>query len=89
MSEENLWRKDDKLNVALSHHQTGYAPFPPLPHLSDPFPLLPLDHTLKITVMDWDRISADDLIGETSIDIENRFLSQHRATCVLPESFSK
>ena len=51
--------------------------------------LLPLDHTLKITVMDWDRISADDLIGETSIDIENRFLSQHRATCGLPESFSK
>jgi len=38
--------------------------------------LLPLDHTLKITVMDWGRISADDLIGETSIDIENRFLSQ-------------
>jgi len=51
--------------------------------------LLPLNHTLKITVMDWDRISADDLIGETSIDIENRFLSQHRATCGLPESFSK
>ena len=51
--------------------------------------VLPLDHTLTITVMDWDRGSAHDLIGETSIDLENRFLSMHRATCGLPESFSK
>ena len=50
---------------------------------------LPFDHTLTISVMDWDRLSADDLIGETKIDLENRFLSQHRATCGLPESFSK
>jgi len=49
--------------------------------------LLSRDHTLTITVMDWDRFSAHDLIGTTSIDIENRFLSQHRATCGLPESF--
>ena len=39
---------------------------------------LPLDHTLTISVMDWDRLSADDLIGETKIDLENRFLSQYR-----------
>ena len=51
--------------------------------------LLPLDHTLTVTVMDWDRLSANDLIGETTIDLENRFLSQRRATCGLPESFSK
>ena len=51
--------------------------------------VLPLDHTLTITVMDWDRGSAHDLIGETNIDLENRFLSQHHATCGLPESFSK
>ena len=50
--------------------------------------ILPLDHTLTVSVMDWDRLSADDLIGETKIDLENRFLSQHRATCGLPESFS-
>ena len=50
---------------------------------------LPLDHKLVVKVMDWDRISADDLIGETVIDLENRFLSQYRAVCGLPETFSK
>ena len=50
---------------------------------------IPLDHTLTISVMDWDRLSADDLIGETSIDLENRLLSEHRALCGLPETYSK
>ena len=50
---------------------------------------LPLDHKLKIKVMDYDRTSANDLIGETVIDLENRFITQHRAICGLPESFSK
>ena len=31
--------------------------------------------------MDWDLIGSDDLIGETHIDLENRFYSRHRATC--------
>ena len=47
--------------------------------------LLPLDHTIKITVIDWDRILADVLIGESSINIENRFLNQHCAICGLPK----
>lgn len=50
---------------------------------------LPIDHTLKVKVMDWDRFSADDLIGETKIDLENRFLSRYRPTCGLPETMSK
>ena len=48
----------------------------------------PTDHTLTVSVMDWDRFSADDLIGETKTDLENRFLSHHRATCGLPQSYS-
>ncbi len=50
---------------------------------------LPIDHTLKVTVMDWDRFSADDIIGETKIDLENRFLSQYRATCGLQETMAR
>eukprot|EP00731_Ephydatia_muelleri_P021451 Em0014g42a len=50
---------------------------------------IPLDYKLTITVMDYDHFTADDLIGYTTIDLENRLLSRHRATCGLPESFSK
>ncbi|KAL5471556.1 hypothetical protein EMCRGX_G029681 [Ephydatia muelleri] len=50
---------------------------------------LPTDHTLTVTVMDYDYTSADDLIGTTSIDLENRYLSHHRALCGIPQSYCK
>ena len=50
---------------------------------------LPIESMLTITVMDYDHLSADDLIGETKIDLENRFFSQHRPTCGLPATFAK
>ena len=49
---------------------------------------LPIDHTLTVTVMDYDRTSANDLIGETTIDLENRYLTKYKALCGLPETFS-
>lgn len=50
---------------------------------------LPIESILTVTVMDYDHLSADDLIGETKIDLENRFFSQHRPTCGLPATFAK
>ncbi|KAG1674527.1 Otoferlin [Nymphon striatum] len=41
----------------------------------------PQDSILTIQIFDWDLIGSDDLIGETRIDLENRFYSRHRATC--------
>ena len=48
---------------------------------------IPVEKDLTITVMDYDLISSDDIIGQTKIDLENRLLSKHRATCGLPESY--
>ena len=41
----------------------------------------PQDSILTLQVYDWDLLDSDDLIGETKIDLENRFFSRHRATC--------
>uniref|UniRef100_A0A8C6MI69 Otoferlin n=1 Tax=Nothobranchius furzeri TaxID=105023 RepID=A0A8C6MI69_NOTFU len=41
----------------------------------------PMDSTLTVSIYDWDLVGTDDLIGETKVDLENRFYSKHRATC--------
>ncbi|XP_026202838.1 fer-1-like protein 4 [Anabas testudineus] len=43
----------------------------------------PLETELVIMVMDHDLIGSDDVIGETRVDLENRFYSRHRASCGL------
>ncbi|CAH2035369.1 unnamed protein product, partial [Iphiclides podalirius] len=49
----------------------------------------PQDSMLTIQVLDWDLVGADDLIGETKIDLENRFYSRHRATCGLAYKYEE
>lgn len=49
--------------------------------------LLPVHKDLIVRVKDYDIISSDDVIGETVIDLENRYLSKHRATCGIPLSY--
>ncbi|XP_078254560.1 fer-1-like protein 6 [Rhinoraja longicauda] len=44
----------------------------------------PMESLLTIGIYDFDMIGTDDVIGETRIDLENRFYSKHRATCGLP-----
>ncbi|XP_053689019.1 otoferlin-like [Sabethes cyaneus] len=41
----------------------------------------PQDSMLTVQIYDWDLVGSDDLIGETRIDLENRFYSKHRALC--------
>ncbi|NXK43793.1 OTOF protein, partial [Piprites chloris] len=48
----------------------------------------PVESMLTVAVYDWDLVGTDDLIGETKIDLENRFYSKHRATCGLARTYS-
>ncbi|XP_039959454.1 otoferlin-like [Bactrocera tryoni] len=45
--------------------------------------IFPQDSMLTVQILDWDLVGSDDLIGETRIDLENRYYSKHRATCGL------
>lgn len=49
----------------------------------------PQDSMLTVQVLDWDLVGSDDLIGETKIDLENRFYSKHRATCGLASRYEE
>ncbi|XP_038641430.1 myoferlin-like isoform X3 [Scyliorhinus canicula] len=48
---------------------------------------IPLNKDLRVAVYDYDLISQDDKIGETVVDLENRFLSRFGACCGLPRTY--
>ncbi|XP_061780505.1 otoferlin-like isoform X2 [Nerophis lumbriciformis] len=48
----------------------------------------PMDSTLTVSIYDWDLVGTDDLIGETKLDLENRFYSKHRPTCGITCSYA-
>ncbi|XP_048582007.1 otoferlin isoform X3 [Nematostella vectensis] len=50
--------------------------------------IIPMDSMLTVGIYDWDLVGSDDLIGETKVDLENRFYSRHRATCGLQDQYA-
>lgn len=50
--------------------------------------IIPMDNMMTVGVYDYDMVGSDDLIGETRIDIENRFYSRHRPTCGLSSIYA-
>ncbi|KAM9424835.1 myoferlin-like isoform 2-T2 [Pholidichthys leucotaenia] len=48
---------------------------------------LPQDKDLRVSVYDFDLLTRDDKIGETVIDLENRFLSRYNSYCGLPQTY--
>jgi hypothetical protein len=49
--------------------------------------IFPMESLLTVSIIDWDMAGSDDLIGDTKIDLENRFYSQHRATVGLANKY--
>ncbi|XP_053105858.1 otoferlin isoform X7 [Hemicordylus capensis] len=48
----------------------------------------PMESMLTVAIYDWDLVGSDDLIGETKIDLENRYYSKHRATCGVAKTYA-
>ncbi|XP_072312686.1 myoferlin-like isoform X1 [Eucyclogobius newberryi] len=48
---------------------------------------LPQDKDLRIGVYDYDLLTRDEKVGETVIDLENRFLSRYNSYCGIPQTY--
>lgn len=64
------------------------SPAFPWPRSFDIEATFPMESMLTVAVYDWDLVGTDDLIGETKIDLENRYYSKHRATCGVSQTYS-
>lgn len=50
---------------------------------------LPEDYLLSISLYDYDAISCDELIGTTTIDLEDRVYTKHRATVGIGADYTR
>ena len=49
--------------------------------------LIPVHKDLRIRIKDFDLMSSNDTIGETTVDLENRLMSRHSALVGLPQTY--
>nr|XP_047145918.1 otoferlin-like isoform X1 [Hydra vulgaris] len=87
-------KADPYVKVAVGKHvvkdRDNYVPKQLNPTIGRTFDFevtLPHDNMLVVSIYDYDLVGSDDLIGETKIDIENRFFSKHRAICGLSKNY--
>lgn len=50
---------------------------------------LPEDYLLRISLYDYDAMSSDELIGTTTIDLEDRVYTKHRATVGIGAEYTR
>lgn len=87
-------RCDYGLRVTAEHSPDMPLAFKKKPQPDSPFrsfemlAKFPQESLLTVLIYDFDMVGGDDLIGETRIDLENRFYSRHRATCGIPTEYS-
>nr|CAH8853864.1 unnamed protein product [Trichobilharzia regenti] len=85
---------DPYVEIAVGQHKVNskdkYIPNTLNPEFGKMFQLkclLPIEKDLHVIIKDYDAVGADDIIGQTYIDLENRRLTKYRATCGLPQSY--
>ncbi|TMS22003.1 Myoferlin [Larimichthys crocea] len=91
---DNNGRCDPYIKISLGRHTVDdrdhYLPNTTSPVFGRMFEMtcfLPQDKDLKISVYDYDLLSRDEKVGETVIDLENRFLSRYNSYCGLPQTY--
>uniref|UniRef100_A0A673AA28 Myoferlin n=1 Tax=Sphaeramia orbicularis TaxID=375764 RepID=A0A673AA28_9TELE len=91
---DNNGRCDPYIKISLGKKsiddQDHYLPNTTSPVFGRMFEMtcfLPQDKDLKISVYDYDLLSRDEKVGETVIDLENRFLSRYNSYCGLPQTY--
>nr|XP_026691852.1 myoferlin isoform X2 [Ciona intestinalis] len=79
-----------KVNKKRIVDRENYVPNTLYPTFGRMFELdlkLPMEKDLHVEVFDWDLIGSDEKIGETVIDLEDRYLSKYKAWCGLPQTY--
>ncbi|KAG7256565.1 hypothetical protein CRUP_015909 [Coryphaenoides rupestris] len=91
---DNNGRCDPYMRISLGRNTVddsdNYIPNTTNPVFGKMFEMscyLPQEKDLKISVYDYDLLTRDEKVGETVIDLENRFLSRYNAYCGLPQTY--